>query len=97
MDKEKMIQGLVECATATNGNTININNLEKLIEVAVIEIVSQKEIGDIKDIIKSNIMGRLECYKITHPNKIPIEELEGTLREIVYGDSKNNIAYTHTK
>ena len=97
MNREEIIQGLVECATTTNGNTISIKNLERLIEVAIIDIVSQKEIGDIKDIIKSNIMGRLECYKITHPNKIPIEELEGTLREIVYGDSKNNIAYTHTK
>ena len=97
MDKEKMIQGLVECATTTNGNTISIKNLERLIEVAIIDIVSQKEIGDIKDIIKSNIMGRLECYKITHPYKIPINELEGTLREIVYGDSKKNTAYIHTK
>lgn len=93
MNREEIIQGLVECATNNYGDTIRIKDLEKLIELAIKNIGSQEKLEDTKSIIS-----RLDCYKLTHPDKIPINELEITLMEIVYkSESKKDTNYNHTK
>lgn len=93
MNREEIIQDIVECATISNGDTIRIQDLEKLIEVTIKNIALQEKQEDIK-----GITSRLECYKITHPSKIPIYELESTLSEIICnGDSKKNTIYAHAR